>query len=562
MKSNARSRRYVLGIDFGTLSGRTLLVSVETGEEVASSVHHYADGVIDAKLGSKQLPHATALQNPRDYLEVLYRTIPALLRQTRVRGEQVIGIGVDFTSCTMLPTTQDGTPLCLQRRWQSKPHAWVKLWKHHAAQPEADAINELGRRRNEKFLQVYGGKYSSEWFFSKVLETLRHAPDVYAAADRFIEAGDWLVWQLTGREARCESAAGFKAMRVYSDGRGSWTYPSPAFFRSLHPKLSNVVAQKLDAPVIPLGSTAGGLTPDMARRTGLRAGTPVAAANIDAHAAVPACGVTTPGQLVMIVGTSTCHLLVDSKCHQVEGLCGVVQDGVIPGYWGYEAGQAGVGDLFDWFIRHGLPARNHAESRRTKLSPYAWLDAQAARLRPGQSGLVALDWWNGCRSVLMDSNLSGCLFGLTLATTPEQIYRALIEATAFGTRNIIETFARQNVRIRELYACGGLAKKSPFLMQTYSDVTGKPIRVAASDQASALGAALFAAVAAKAYPDIQSTARKMVPPPAQVYRPSMSAHKIYNQLYQEYQKLHDLLGRDTKSSLKVLHQLRTGERRR
>ncbi len=566
-RTGGRQRRFVLGIDFGTLSARALLVDADTGEEVAEAVHEYSNGVIEERLpgDKKRLPPETALQDPRDYLEAMERTVPQVLRAAKANADQVLGIGTDFTSCTVLPTRADGTPLSFDKRWQKNPHAWVKLWKHHAAQPEADRINEIGLARREMFLKSYGGRYSSEWFFSKLMETATHAPEVYRAADRFLEAGDWIVWQLCGNERRCVSAAGFKAMWVYPANQRSapdsssahYTYPPADFFSDLDPALKNVVHEKLTTELHKLGSNAGGLTGAMAARLGLREGTPVAVGNIDAHVAVPACGVTTPGKLVMILGTSTCHLLLGDSRREVEGMCGVVEDGVVNGLWGYEAGQAGVGDLFAWFMNHGVPASVHAEAKQLRTTVYQLLEKRASALQPGESGLLALDWWNGCRSVLMDSSLSGLLLGATLGTRPHEIYRALIEATAFGTRKIIEAFTAKGVAIDELYACGGLAQKNPLLLQIYADVTGRPIRVAASQQTCALGAAMHAALAAGIYPNMDAAAKKMVQPSTQTYRP-ISAHKpIYDQLYVEYGRLHDSFGRAANSPMKVLRRLRT-----
>jgi L-ribulokinase len=563
--SRRRDQRYVLGIDFGTLSGRALLVDVDTGEEVATCVHPYASGVIDETLPGDRtrLPPETALQDPADYLDVLARAVPKILRLARVRAEQVIGLGTDFTSCTVLPTARDGTPLCLTKAWRKNPHAWVKLWKHHSPQPEADRINEIGNKRGEYFLKCYGGRYSSEWFFSKLLETVRHAPEVYQAAGRFLEAGDWMVWQMTGQERRCLSAAGFKAMWVHpasgaaaTDGGLTYHYPGNEFFGALHPLLANVVEEKLSRELWPLGSAAGGLTPAMARRMGLRPGTPVAVGNIDAHVAVPACGVTTPGQLVMILGTSTCHLLLGRERQEVEGMGGVVEHGVVPGMWGYEAGQAGVGDLFAWYVNHAAPAGVAAEAAQKRQSVYQLLEQRATQLQPGEAGLLALDWWNGCRSVLMDSGLSGLLVGATLGSRPHEIYRALIEATAFGTRKIIEAFTSKGVAIDELHACGGLAQKNPLLLQIYADVTGRPIRVASSQETCALGAAMHGAVAAGAYPDIHAAARQMVRPGSEVYSPNAAHQPIYEELYGEYSRLHDAFGRSEASPMKTLRRLR------
>jgi L-ribulokinase len=550
------TKPFVLGIDFGTLSARAVLVDSRNGRELASAVFDYPDAVISEGFpGTKsRVKASSAFQNPADYLAALERTIPAVLRKARIRPEQIGAIGTDFTSCTVLPVKSDGTPLCFDRRFAKNPHAWVKLWKHHATQPEADAINQLGRRRGEEFIRAYGGKYSSEWFFSKVLETIRESPEVYQAADFFIEAGDWIVWQLCGRQTRNVSAAGFKAMRVYPKGE-SWGYPAADFFGELHPSLRNVVSEKLGGTVLQLGSPAGELTDEMARRLKLVPGIPIAAGNIDAHAGVPACGVTEPGTLVMIMGTSTCHLLIGKNRSEVEGICGVVQDGVVPGYWGYEAGQAGVGDLFAWYVDHGLPAGLVSEARSRRISAHQLLAARAEKLKPGESGLLALDWWNGNRSILMDADLTGLILGLTIHTRPHEIYRALIEATAFGTRKIIEAFTSRGIEISAITASGGLAQKSPVLMQIYADILRRPIAVAAAEQTSALGAAMWRGVAAGLHPDIHSAAKKMIRAPRKVYRPDETAGPVYDRLYAEYSRLHDQFGREAGSSMKRVRSL-------
>lgn len=533
--------RCVIGIDFGTLSARAVLVNTRNGETRASAVANYSRGVIEKNLpGSiKKLPDDTALQDPADYLRTLETTVRNVMRAAKVSADQIVGVGTDFTCCTVLPTRADGTPLCFDSKWKQNPHAWVKLWKHHAAQPQADQINSTGA----DFLKTYGGRYSSEWLFSKLLETLQKAPTVYEAADRFIEAGDWITWQLCGQEKRGLSAAGFKAMRVC--GADSNEFPAPEFFASLDPKLSNAISTKLNADYLAPGSIAGGLTATMAKRLGLREGTPVAIGNIDAHAGVTSCGVTTPGKLVMIMGTSTCHLLLANEKHEVEGVAGVVKDGVIPGLWSYEAGQAGVGDSFAWFVERLAPH---------KLS-HAKLEAEAAKLQAGESGLLALDWWNGSR-MLADADLSGVIFGLKLSTTPAEFYRALIESTAFGTRRIIEAFASKGIAIDEVYACGGLAQKNPLLMQIYADVTGRILKVAASEQASALGSALHAAVAAGVYKDLHAAAKKMTQPPTRKYVPTRRASRVYDELYAEYVRAHDELGRNSQSILKRLKSIR------
>jgi L-ribulokinase len=544
--------QYVLGLDFGAESGRVMLVRADSGEEAAWNVVPYVNGVMDRRLpDDTPLGPDWALQDPRDYIFVLERGIREVLRQSRVDRSDVIGIGVDFTSCTMLPALADGTPLCTLERFASHPHAWVKLWKHHAAQPQAARISEVGNRRGEDALRLCSGRYSSEWFFSKVLQIAEEAPEIYEAAGRLLEAGDWVVWQLVGREARSECAAGYKGLWIKGQG-----YPSRAFFYELHPRLENVVAEKLAAPMLPLGAPAGGLTPRMAERVGLNPGTPVAAAVIDTHAAVPACGVTEPGHLVLIMGSSLRHMLLGPEARFVEGMSGVVQDGILPGYWGYEAGQAALGDIYAWFFRTGITAELEHEAQARGVSPAELVTTEAWRLKPGESGLVALDWWNGNRSVLQDPDLSGVVAGLSLATRPEEIYRALIEATAFGARSVVDAFEAHGLRARDIVACGGIAEKSPVVMQIFADVTGRAIRLPGTFQASGLGAAIHAAVAAGYYKDFPSAIGRMTGWLEVGYRPNPAARAVYDRLYAEYRLLHDYFGRGGNEVLKRLRAIR------
>jgi L-ribulokinase len=487
---------------------------------------------------------------------VLERAVPKALKDARVKAEDVIGIGTDFTASSPMPAKADGTPLSTVPKYRKTPHAYVKLWKHHAAQPEANRINEVGRERNEEFIRIYGGKYSSEWFFSKLLQVVDEAPGVYDAMDRFIEAGDWLVWQLTGEEKRNTCTAGYKGMWVKGQG-----FPSPDFFRALHPRMENVIAEKVGEEYFPLGAKAGGLTAFWAKKTGLKEGTPVATGNVDAHVAVPACTVTQPGSLVMIMGTSICHMLLGKERQMVEGMCGTVEDGIVPGLWGYEAGQSAVGDIFAWFFEHGVPDYIHREARKMKAPFQVALEKRAGALKPGESGLVALDWWNGNRSVLVDVDLTGVLLGMTLATRAEEIYRALIEATAFGTRTIIEAFESKGITVNELVACGGLPEKNHLLMQIYADVTGREIKLADPLQTcSALGAAMHGAVvagrAAGGYDSIVEAARQMARVQKLTFKPHAKCHAVYDQLYVEYHTLHDYFGRGGNDVMKRLKALR------
>lgn len=549
--------RYTIGMDFGTLSGRAVLVDVSTGEEKATSVYEYRNGVIDGALpgSDRPLPPDFALQDPADYVRTVEHTIPELLRSARVRPEQVIGIGIDFTACTMLPVKADGTPLCSLPEFRDEPHAWVKLWKHHAAQDHANRLNATARQRGERFLARYGGKISSEWFFPKVWQILEESPRVYDAADRFLEAADWIIWHLTGHETRNATTAGYKA--IWSKREG---FPSREFFAALDPRLADVVDRKMSRRILPQGSLAGGLRADLARQLGLLPGTAVAVANVDAHVAVPAATVVTPNKMVMVMGTSICHMVLGTEERLVEGMCGVVEDGILPGFFGYEAGQSGVGDIFAWFVERGVPPAYHEEARRRGVGLHDLLESKASSLRPGESGLVALDWWNGNRSVLVDVDLTGLLVGMTLATRAEEIYRALIEATAFGTRVIMDAFEESGVRIEEVYACGGLPERNRLLMQIYADVTGREYRIARSANTPALGSAMFGAVAAGrargGYDDIVEAARRMAAVKDEVYRPERAAHEVYAELYREYRALHDYFGRGHNDVMKRLKALR------
>ncbi|HGE72333.1 TPA: ribulokinase [Candidatus Poribacteria bacterium] len=549
--------KYSLGIDFGTESGRALLVDVSTGEEVATSVYKYKNGVLDEYLpdGETKLGHDWALQDPEDYIRVLQNTIPEVLKSANVKPEDVIGVGIDFTACTMLPIDKNGTPLCMLDEFRKEPNAWVKLWKHHSAQPQANKINEIGRQRNEDWVPRYGGKYSSEWFFSKALQTLEEAPNVYEYADRFIEAADWIVLQLTGEEKRNACTAGYKAMWDKRLG-----FPSREFFKALHPRMENIVEEKMSTKIYPAGTKAGEITAEMAKLTGLRQGTAVAVGNVDAHVAVPAATVVDARKMVMIMGTSICHMFMENEKVYVEGMCGVVEDGILEGFYGYEAGQSAVGDIYAWFVNTCVPPEYFDEAKRKGIDIHALLAEKAQSLKPGESGLLALDWWNGNRSVLVDADLTGLLMGCTLNTKPEEIYRALIEATAFGTNKIIKSFEDKGLRIDELYGCGGLPKNK-LLMQIFSDVTGKEILVAESGQASALGSAMFGAVAAGSkvggYDNINDAAKNMARVKDESFKPNKDNHAIYKKLYAEYEILHDYFGKGANDVMKRLKAIKS-----
>lgn len=546
---------YTIGVDFGTLSGRAMLVDAADGAETAEAVFEYPHAVMDSQLPSgAKLPPDWALQHPQDYLDTLAHTIPALFEQSAVKPEDVKGIAIDFTASSPMPTQSDGTPLCFLDEFKDEPHAYVKLWKHHAAQPQADQINAVASDMGETWLPRYGGKISSEWFFSKLLQILQERPDIYEQIDRFIEAADWVIWQLTGIETRSACIAGYKAM-AQDDG-----FPSTAYFKALHPAFEHVVDEKMGRQLAQLGAKAGQLTPQMAKMIGLPAGIAVAVANVDAHVTAPAVKATDPGVMVMIMGTSCCHIMSATALKEVDGMCGAVKGGVIPGLYGYEAGQSAVGDIFAWYVENAVPPEYHQAAKQAGLNLHQYLEREAARQKVGEHGLIALDWWNGNRSTLVDVDLSGMMLGMTLATRPPDIYRALIESTAFGTRMIIEAFETQGIEVKELVAAGGLPEKNALLLQIYADVTGRAIKLAGSAQAPALGSAMHAAVAAGIYPDIQAAADKMGKLKDDLVAPIPQNQAAYNQLFAEYKRLYDYFGRGANEAMKTLKAIKRAAR--
>ena len=530
--------RYTVGVDFGTLSGRALVVRVDDGLELASAEHAYRHAVVTDALpvGDVRLPHQWALQVPADYVEVLRTAVPEAVAKAGIDPADVIGIGTDFTACTMVPVRSDGTPLCELERFADRPHAYAKLWRHHSPQPQADRINAVAAQRGESWLPRYGGLISSEWEFAKALEILQEDPEVYQAIDRWVEAADWIVWQLSGTYVRNACTAGYKGIR--QDGQ----YPSREFLAEVHPDFGDFVSEKLDHPLGQLGDRAGTLTAQAAEWTGLPEGIAVAVGNVDAHVTVAAADALDSGQLVAIMGTSTCHVMNSDVLREVPGMCGVVDGGILDGSWGYEAGQSGVGDIFAWFVDSSVPESYHVEARRRGVSLHEYLTELAGQQQVGEHGLLALDWHSGNRSVLVDHELSGVIVGQTLETTCVDQYRALLEATAFGTRMIVETFVNSGVPVNELVVAGGLLKNH-LLMQIYADAVGLPLSTVPSAQAPALGAAIHAATAAGAFSDVRAAAKQMGRRTRNAYQPIPENVAAYDRLYREYVELYDWFGR-------------------
>lgn len=532
------SAKYTIGLDYGTNSVRALIVNAANGREVASAVWNYEHGTKGVILGRD--PNL-ARQHPADYVKGAEVTIKQALAEAKkaVKGftpDQVVGLGVDTTGSTPIPVDRAGRPLGLQKKFDKNPAAMAWLWKDHTSVGEAAEITQLAKEMRPQYLAKCGGTYSSEWFFSKILNCLRTSPAVFNAAHMWVECADWIPAMLTGTEAPdqltiCVCAAGHKAM--FNEDWGG--YPDAEFLGKLDPKLAQL-RERLRPKAGAIDQKVGGLTPEWAKRTGLQAGIPVAVGAFDAHLGGVGSGIA-PGALVKIIGTSTCDMMVvpvGQKLADIPGLCGIVKGSILPGYFGLEAGQSAVGDIFNWFANYIQPGG--------KEGLHDALTHGAGQLQPGESGLLALDWNNGNRTVLVDQRLTGLLLGQTLYTTPAEIYRALIEATAYGALTIINRFEEYGVKVAEVVNCGGIAIRHGTIMQIYADVTGRPMKVSRSAQTCALGAAIAGAVVAGVYPNCEAAQKKMTGLQAKVYKPNPKAHAVYKELYALYKQLHDAFG--------------------
>jgi L-ribulokinase len=533
------ANQYAVGLDYGTNSVRCLIVNVANGDEIASAVWNYAHGTAGVILSRD--PNL-ARQHPADYVKGAEITIKAALASAKksVKGfsaDQIIGIGVDTTGSTPLPVDVNGQPLAFNKKFANNPAAMAWLWKDHAGVNEAAEITALAKKIRPQFLAKCGGVYSSEWFWSKILKCLRVAPEVFNAAHSWVELADFVPAELAGTLAPDKfivgvCAAGHKAM-----WNAKWGgYPDAQFLSKLNPKLAQL-RSRLTPRVHSIDRAVGGLTESWARKTGLAEGIPVAVGAFDAHLGAVGSGVA-PGTLVKIIGTSTCDIAISpntKKLADVPGLCGIVDGSVLPGYFGLEAGQSAVGDLFNWLV-------NYIEPGGKKVLSHRDLDEAALKLKPGESGLLALDWNNGNRTILVDQKLTGLLIGQTLYTTPAEIYRALVEATAFGALTIINRFEEYGVEISSVVNCGGIAEKSALTMQIYADVTGRPMKISRSAQTCALGSAIAAAVVAGAHKNFAEAQKKMTGLKPKIYKPNPKAHAVYRGLYAIYKKLHDAFG--------------------
>lgn len=547
--------KYTLGIDFGTLSGRCVVVSVGDGSILADVSMNYPHGVISEKLpfGDCVLPADYALQYAPDYRQVLEYIVPKAVREAGVCKEDVIGLCIDFTTCTIIPVYEDGAPLCECERFKENKHAYVKLWKHHAAQPYADRITEMLYSEGDDRLDSFGGKVSSEWLFPKLLQIYEEAPEIYGECSYICEAGDWLTYLLTGEKCHGYIYATYKGL--YDSEKG---FISSEILEKLSFGFGDVVKEKL-FPIRDQYSRAGVLKKEWADALGLCEGIAVSVPFPDAHVAPPALAVDRPGVVSAIFGTSACFMHVDEKFHKVKGICGVVRDGVLPGYYGYESGLCCYGDLFAWFCDNCVPSEYKAEADARGIPVIKLLTEKAAELSVGESGIVALDWWNGNRNVLVDGGLSGMIVGMTMNTKPHEIYRALLEATAFAVKKIFDTLADSGVYVDTFHAGGGIAKKDPFAMQMLSDVLNIRIRVSGASQIPALASAIYASVAAGeeagGHNSLEEASRCMAAPFIAEYEPNEENTKAYAELYEEYCRLHDYFGRGENDVMKRLRRI-------
>lgn len=549
-------KKYTIGLDYGTLSGRGVIVSCEDGTVAASAVKEYSHGVMNRVPceGTEELPADWALEYPADYIEVLDTVVPGIVKESGIDPDAIIGIGIDFTSCTILPVDENAVPLCEKEKFKSRRNAYVKLWKHHGAQPYADQINRYLEEKGLAASSRFGGKVSPELLLPKVLEILHEDPEIFEAADEILEAGDWLTRILTGSHARSCSMAGYKAWWDNQEG-----YPEESFFTDINPGLHSFVREKLPGRIACVGERIGILSEEWARRLGLRAGIAVAPTIIDSHAGVPGSGVSTKEQMMLVLGTSSVMIGLSETPYSEDGILGGVRDAIVPGYYGLESGLASVGDLFGWFIDNMAPQSYVAEADAEGVNIHELFSRKASLIPPGKSGLLALDWWNGNKTPFVDGSLKGALLGMSLSTKPEEIYRALIEATAYGTRRILELYERNGLQVQEIICSGGISFKNPLLMQIYADILGKRLKVASSDQAAALGSAVYAALSAGGaeggYDDYEEAVRKMSKVKDIVYEPDSKNHEVYTKLYTVYKDYSEIIGNSSREITKKLNEI-------
>ena len=526
---------YSIGVDFGTGSGRAFLINTENGKIEGQYIKNYTHGTIEGTLGGEKLPQSFALQNGNDYMEVIETGIPAILEKTDISPSEIVGIGIDFTSSTVIFVDEQMEPIHNKAGFQDNPHAYVKLWKHHGAQDEADLLFKTALEAKNRWLGYYGFNVSSEWMIPKIMEVNNKAPEVMAVTANIMEAGDWIVNRLTGQNVRSNCGLGFKSFWEEETG---FHYD---LFDKVDSDLSDIVRTTVDAPVVNIGDSVGTLSKEMADKLGLSQDTQVSPFIIDAHASLLGIGSEKDKEMTMVMGTSTCHLMLNKEQHKVPGISGSVKGAIIPDLYAYEAGQTAVGDLFEYIAKQApYDYVKVAESRG--ISIFDLLNEKASKLYPGESGLIALDWHNGNRSVLSDSNLKGSIFGMSLQTKHEEIYRAYLEATAFGAKMIMQQYQGWQMEVDHVFACGGIPKKNGLLMEIYANILNKKITIIDSEYAPAIGAAILGSICGGAHPDFNSAIKAMKEPVLYQVEPDPQQVRIYKKLFSAYKELHDLHG--------------------
>ncbi len=534
--------RILLGLSFHAESVKAVAIDVNSGNMVGRAIEKYSKGVIRENLPTgERIPAGFVLADPKAWLVSMKGAIARLMNETGIPPPEIISLGVSMESCVVLPTDSFGVPLCMKEEFASNPHAWPKLWNHRGAAPQAEKLTKIARDRGEPFLDQTGNRVSSEWMWPKLLEVIEKSPEVAQATEWFIEGSDWIVWQLTGNQIRNLCSAGYKA--CYIEGIG---YPSGAFFENASFDLARIAEKVRSVPVLPSGRFVGGLLPEAAQNLGLMPDLSVGAGVISNHVGVVGAGVYEPGVLTLVFGDSTAHMLMSDEEKIFEGYSCMVKDGIVDGYWGYEAGQPATGELFEWFKNILSPVGLSRRAESDDVDDEVVLDRWLSEVPPGSNGVLSLEWFDGNKSVLFDPSLSGVITGLKLGTTPAQIYKSLVEATAFGTKKIIQAFKDGGLKINKIVAIGSVPFKSPSRLQIYADVIGLPIHVPDTPEAIARGTAIIGAMSVDTkelgYKGREAYFEAMKSEDHDYFEPNENTKKIYEEIYEKYSKLHDMYG--------------------